>query len=78
MAEQATKAVGGGWMNNLFIYIVLAFFYFLISTAASAAAPGCSGTVNTADWVDLGFHNAVCVVRGRCLFIYTFPLAIGG
>ena len=57
-------------MNHLFIYIVITFFHYLISGATGAVAPGCSGTVNAADYVGLlGFHNAACVVRGSCLFI---------
>ena len=57
-------------MYHLFIYIVIIFFHFLISAATGAAAPGCSGTVNAADQVGLlGFHNAVCVVRGIYFFI---------
>ena len=56
-------------MNHVFIYIVITFFQFLRSAATGTAAPGCSGTVNAADQVGLGFHNAVCVVRESFLFI---------
>ena len=43
--------IGGGWLDYLFIYIVITFFHFLVSAATGAAAPGCSGTVNAADYV---------------------------
>ena len=35
-------------MNHVFIYIIT-FFYFWISAATGAAAPGCSGTVNAGE-----------------------------
>ena len=56
-------------MNDLFIYIITSFHFF-ISAATGAAASGCSGTGNVANWVGLlGFHNAVCVVsRSFCLY----------
>ena len=39
-----------GRLDELFIHLYCYYiFHFLISAATGAAAPGCSGTVNTAD-----------------------------
>ena len=57
-------------MNYLFIDIVITFFHLFISAATGDAAPSCTGTANAADQVSLlGFHNAMCVVKGSFLFI---------
>ena len=46
-------------------------FPFFYTAATGAAATSCSGTVNAAEYVGLlGFHKAVCVVRGIFLFIW--------
>ena len=58
-----------GRLVEPFIHLYYYILYFLISAATGAATPDCIGTVIAADKVGLlGFHNAVCVVRGSFLF----------
>ena len=68
--SEANKDGGGLGVCFIHLYDYYFFFIFLILAETEAAAPGCNGTVNAADEVGLlGFHNAVCVVRGSFLFI---------